>query len=56
MGDEIFGSSRAALEEAFFARENERLRQQLRDLDDTKRKDRLCGKLPKTGKLRRTSH
>jgi hypothetical protein len=27
-----------ALEEAFFARENERLRQQLRDLDDTKRK------------------
>ena len=38
VGDEIFGGSRAALEEAFFARENERLRQQLRDLDNTKRK------------------
>jgi hypothetical protein len=36
--DEVFGGSRAALEEAFFARENERLRQQLRDLDNTKRK------------------
>jgi hypothetical protein len=29
---------RIALEEAFFARENERLRQRLRDLDNTKRK------------------
>ena len=38
MTDEVFGGSRAALEEAFFARENEKLRQQLRDLDDTKRK------------------
>jgi hypothetical protein len=38
VSDEIFGGSRAAMEEAFFARENERLRQQLRDLNNTKRK------------------
>jgi uncharacterized membrane protein YebE (DUF533 family) len=38
VSNEILGGSRTALEEAFFARENEKLRQQLRDLDDTKRK------------------
>ena len=38
MSNESLGGSRVALEEAFFARENEKLRQQLRDLDDTKRK------------------
>ena len=38
VSNEILGDSRVALEEAFFARENERLRQQLRDLDNTKRK------------------
>jgi len=36
VSNEILGGSRVALEEAFFARENEKLRQQLRDLDDTK--------------------
>ena len=38
MSNEILGDSRMALEEAFFARENAKLRQQLRDLDSTKRK------------------
>jgi hypothetical protein len=38
VSNEILGGSRVALEEAFFARENARLRQQLRDLDNTKRK------------------
>ena len=38
VSNEILGGSRIALEEAFFARENAKLRQQLRDLDDTKRK------------------
>ena len=38
MSNEILGDSRIALEEAFFVRENEKLRQQLRDLDNTKRK------------------
>jgi len=38
VSNEILGDSRIALEEAFFARENEKLRQQLRDLDNTKRK------------------
>jgi len=38
MSNESLGDSRNALEEAFFARENAKLRQQLRDLDNTKRK------------------
>jgi hypothetical protein len=38
MSNEILGDPRKALEEAFFARENAKLRQQLRDLDNTKRK------------------
>ncbi len=38
MSDKGLGNTRVALEEAFFARENEKLRQQLRDLDNTKRK------------------
>lgn len=38
MSDRNLGDTRVALEEAFFARENEKLRQQLRDLDNTKRK------------------
>ena len=38
MSNENLGDSRNALEEAFFARENAKLRQQLRDLDNTKRK------------------
>jgi hypothetical protein len=37
MSDEIFGDSKRALEEAFFARENEALRRRLREMDDTKR-------------------
>ncbi len=38
MSDRNLGDRRVALEEAFFARESEKLRQQLRDLDNTKRK------------------
>jgi hypothetical protein len=38
VSDRNLGDSRVALEEAFFARESEKLRQQLRDLDNTKRK------------------
>lgn len=38
VSNEILGNPRIALEEAFFARENAKLRQQLRDLDNTKRK------------------
>ena len=38
MSNESLGDSRKALEEAFFARENAKLRQQLRDLDNTKQK------------------
>ena len=38
VSNENLGDTRIALEEAFFARENEKLRQQLRDLDNTKRK------------------
>ena len=38
MSNESLGDTRMALEEAFFARENEKLRLQLRDLDNTKRK------------------
>jgi tellurite resistance protein len=37
MSDEIFGDSRRALEEAFFARENEALRRRLKEMDETKR-------------------
>jgi hypothetical protein len=37
MSDEIFGDSRRALEEAFFARENEALRRRLREMDEAKR-------------------
>ena len=38
MSNEILGDRRIALEEAFFARENAKLRQQLRDLDNTSRR------------------
>ena len=38
VSNESLGDSRNALEEAFFARETAKLRQQLRDLDNTKRK------------------
>jgi hypothetical protein len=35
VSNQILGGSRVALEEAFFARESAKLRQQLRDLDDS---------------------
>jgi len=38
VSNENLGDSRKALEDAFFARENEKLRQRLRDLDQTKRR------------------
>ena len=37
MSNEILSDRRTAMEEAFFARENEKLRQQLRGLDQSKR-------------------
>lgn len=37
MSGEVFGDSKRALEEAFFARENEALRRRLKEMDDTKR-------------------
>jgi hypothetical protein len=42
VSNEILGGSRVALEEAFFARENEKLRQQLRDLDEPAIRPRPC--------------
>jgi hypothetical protein len=38
MSNESLGNSRIALEEAFFARENEALRRRLKDMDESKRK------------------
>jgi hypothetical protein len=37
MSNEFLGDRRVALEEAFFVKENERLRQQLRDMDQARR-------------------